>query len=187
MGLSEDRPINRLDEDRLHRRAFAEQVARYIHSAPAGHGLVVSAMAPWGNGKTSFLNFSLVPAIFEYISSVGIQQVPADPLAFADGIHPNNAGMAAIAVVGDQPAGDLQLEFGRRLVDAAIAVIIGHLFLRQGAVNDRKKRVAKRFIETRLPLKAIASACGFANANHFSKVFRRLQNLSPASYRRTMR
>jgi predicted KAP-like P-loop ATPase len=56
MGLSEDRPINRLDEDRLHRRAFAEQVASYIHSAPAGHGLVVSAMAPWGNGKTSFMN-----------------------------------------------------------------------------------------------------------------------------------
>ena len=56
MGLSEDRPINHLNEDRLHRRAFAEQVASYIHSAPAGHGLVVSAMAPWGHGKTSFLN-----------------------------------------------------------------------------------------------------------------------------------
>jgi len=41
---------------------------------------------------------------------------------------------------------------GRRVVDAAIAVIIGHLFLGQGAKNDRKKRVARRFIETQLPL-----------------------------------
>ena len=56
MSLNEDRPIERLDDDRLHRRLFAEQVAAYIHSAPVTHGLVVSAMAPWGNGKTSFLN-----------------------------------------------------------------------------------------------------------------------------------
>jgi alkylation response protein AidB-like acyl-CoA dehydrogenase len=35
---------------------------------------------------------------------------------------------------------------GRRLVDGAISIIIGHLFLGQGAKNDRKKHVAKRFI-----------------------------------------
>jgi hypothetical protein len=40
---------------------------------------------------------------------------------------------------------------GRRLVDCAIAVIVGHLFLGQGAKNDRKKRVARRFIEGQLP------------------------------------
>jgi AraC-like DNA-binding protein len=51
----------------------------------------------------------------------------------------------------------------------------------------RLHEAARMLIETRLPLKTIASACGFANANHFSKVFRRLQHLSPASYRRTMR
>jgi AraC-like DNA-binding protein len=51
----------------------------------------------------------------------------------------------------------------------------------------RVHEAARMLIETRLPLKTIASACGFANANHFSKVFRRLQHLSPASYRRTMR
>lgn len=56
MGLSEDRPIEHLADDRLHRRRFAEQVANYIHAAPVTHGLVVAAMAPWGNGKTSFLN-----------------------------------------------------------------------------------------------------------------------------------
>ena len=44
---------------------------------------------------------------------------------------------------------------GRKLVDAAIVVIIGHLLLAQGAVNDRKKRVARRFIETHLPALAM--------------------------------
>ena len=36
---------------------------------------------------------------------------------------------------------------GRRLVDSAIDIIIGHLLLAQGAKNERKKRVARRFIE----------------------------------------
>lgn len=40
--------------------------------------------------------------------------------------------------------------------------------------------------ETREPLKVIAGACGFANANHFCKVFRRYQHVSPLSYRRTL-
>ena len=29
---------------------------------------------------------------------------------------------------------------------------MGHLFLGQGAANERKKRVARRFIETRMPV-----------------------------------
>ena len=40
---------------------------------------------------------------------------------------------------------------GRRLVDAAIAVLIGHLFLGQAAASERKKAVAHRFIQTELP------------------------------------
>lgn len=36
---------------------------------------------------------------------------------------------------------------GRKLVDSALTVVIGHLLLAQGAKNDRKKRVARRFIE----------------------------------------
>lgn len=35
----------------------------------------------------------------------------------------------------------------RRLVDAAVTVICGHLLLGQGVANERKKRVAKRYIE----------------------------------------
>jgi len=41
---------------------------------------------------------------------------------------------------------------GRKLVDAAIAVLVGHLLLGQGASDDRKKRVARRFIESQLPV-----------------------------------
>jgi alkylation response protein AidB-like acyl-CoA dehydrogenase len=40
---------------------------------------------------------------------------------------------------------------GRHLVDAAIVVICGHLLLGQGAKNERKKRVARRFITSRMP------------------------------------
>jgi 3-(methylthio)propanoyl-CoA dehydrogenase len=39
---------------------------------------------------------------------------------------------------------------GRKLVDCAITLIVGHLFLGQAGKNDRKKAVARRFIETHL-------------------------------------
>jgi hypothetical protein len=41
---------------------------------------------------------------------------------------------------------------GRRLVDGAIAVIVGHLFLGQAVKNERKRHVAKRFIESQMPI-----------------------------------
>jgi len=45
---------------------------------------------------------------------------------------------------------------------------------------------ARMLVETRAPLKEIADAWGFANVNHFSKVFRRVYQRSPGSYRRTI-
>ena len=42
-------------------------------------------------------------------------------------------------------------------------------------------------VATRAPLKQIAAEWGFANANHFGKVFRRFQHQSPAVYRRAIR
>ena len=41
---------------------------------------------------------------------------------------------------------------GRRLVDSAMTIVIGHLLLGQGAKNDRKKRVARRYIERDMPI-----------------------------------
>ncbi len=40
----------------------------------------------------------------------------------------------------------------RRLVDGAISVIIGHLLLQQALPSQRKQRVARRFIQTQLPM-----------------------------------
>jgi len=41
---------------------------------------------------------------------------------------------------------------GRPLVDAAITVIIGHLLLGQAAFNERKKHVARRFLNRQMPV-----------------------------------
>jgi transcriptional regulator GlxA family with amidase domain len=55
------------------------------------------------------------------------------------------------------------------------------------ATEVRIHQSAQLLLETNLPLKQIATQCGFANANYFCKVFRRCQHLSPQSYRRTLR
>jgi len=49
----------------------------------------------------------------------------------------------------------------------------------------RVQEASRRLQLTREPLKQIALALGFANVNHFGKVFRRFQHLSPSVYRRT--
>ena len=56
--------------------------------------------------------------------------------------------LEAIQFVKGQGTSYLDLS-GRRLVDSAIAVIVGHLLLGQGAADERKRRVARRFIEPR--------------------------------------
>jgi hypothetical protein len=55
-----------------------------------------------------------------------------------------------IALVKERGSEFMDLS-GRRLVDSACAVLIGHLFLRQAAASERKQRVARRFIECELP------------------------------------
>jgi AraC-like DNA-binding protein len=47
----------------------------------------------------------------------------------------------------------------------------------------RLREAARLLVETRFPLKQIADACGFANVNHFGKVFRRFHQQSPGSFR----
>jgi AraC family transcriptional regulator, arabinose operon regulatory protein len=51
------------------------------------------------------------------------------------------------------------------------------------ATEVRIHEATRLLRETREPLKQIADACGFSNANHFCKVFRRFQHVSPAAYR----
>ena len=57
----------------------------------------------------------------------------------------------AVQFVKSQGSSYLDLS-GRRLVDSAIAIIVGHLLLAQGAANERKKRVARRFINREMPV-----------------------------------
>jgi alkylation response protein AidB-like acyl-CoA dehydrogenase len=58
--------------------------------------------------------------------------------------------MKAIAYTKEKGANYMDL-YGRKLVDCAIAIICGHLFLKQGLNSERKRAVAKRYIETQLP------------------------------------
>jgi hypothetical protein len=58
--------------------------------------------------------------------------------------------LEAVQFVKTRPVSYLDLS-GRRLVDSAIAVLIGHLLLGQGARDQRKQRVARRFIEREMP------------------------------------
>jgi AraC-like DNA-binding protein len=55
------------------------------------------------------------------------------------------------------------------------------------ATEVRVHEATRLLRETRQPLKQIADACGFTNANHFCKVFRRFQHVSPAAYRGAVR
>jgi AraC-like DNA-binding protein len=55
------------------------------------------------------------------------------------------------------------------------------------ATEVRIHEATRMLLETRAPLKRVADACGFANANHFCKVFRRFRHLSPAAYRKAIR
>ena len=51
-----DRPIERLEDDRLNRRPFAESIARSILDAPSENGFTVAIIGEWGSGKTSVMN-----------------------------------------------------------------------------------------------------------------------------------
>jgi AraC-like DNA-binding protein len=51
----------------------------------------------------------------------------------------------------------------------------------------RIQKAERMLLETRAPLKVVADACGFASANHFCRVFRRVRYLSPAAFREVRR
>ncbi|HWQ15165.1 MAG TPA: AraC family transcriptional regulator [Roseiflexaceae bacterium] len=53
--------------------------------------------------------------------------------------------------------------------------------------QTRLEEAARRLMHSDQPIAAVARATGFANANHFCKVFRRRFHLSPGAFRRQMR
>jgi hypothetical protein len=57
------------------------------------------------------------------------------------------------AVQEIKPKGNSYLDLvSRKLVDAGITIVVGHLFLGQAAANDRKKRVVRRYLQRDLPV-----------------------------------
>jgi len=59
--------------------------------------------------------------------------------------------MEAIAFIKKQGGSYLDLS-GRRLVESAMDVIIGYLFVDQARNNERKRKVAQRFLRRQLPM-----------------------------------
>jgi AraC-like DNA-binding protein len=55
------------------------------------------------------------------------------------------------------------------------------------ATEVRIQKVERMLLDTHEPLKTIAIACGFANANHLCKVFRRFRKYTPTAFRRELR
>lgn len=55
------------------------------------------------------------------------------------------------------------------------------------ATEIRIQKVERMLLDTHEPLKTIAVACGFANANHLCKVYRRFRNDTPTAFRRELR
>ena len=56
MTIVGDNPIREPSEDRLGRAPLAASLAKQILHADASEGLVIGVSAPWGSGKTSFVN-----------------------------------------------------------------------------------------------------------------------------------
>ena len=51
----------------------------------------------------------------------------------------------------------------------------------------RLERAKRRLVETEAPMKEIALGSGFPTANHFTKVFSRVEGISPTQYREQRR
>src|SRR4029079_7009081 len=51
-------------------------------------------------------------------------------------------------------------------------------------VETRVQQAARMLLDTDASLKQVADACGFSNPNHFNRVFRRFQHISPGAYRK---
>ncbi len=62
MAVAPDRPIERLEDDRLDRGRLAHALAEQVVGAPAGAGFVVGVGGRWGSGKTSLLNLIVAAA-----------------------------------------------------------------------------------------------------------------------------
>lgn len=68
--LISDKPINCLDEDRLHRKSFAKHLAQAIVSYTSEDNFTIGLCGKWGTGKTSIINM-----VVEEINSLTEQDI----------------------------------------------------------------------------------------------------------------
>jgi predicted KAP-like P-loop ATPase len=72
--FSSDRPITRLNEDKLGRRSFAVQIARAVSGWKGNDSLVIALYGSWGTGKSSVKNMVIdalrgtpeIPSIIDF-------------------------------------------------------------------------------------------------------------------------
>lgn len=111
--------------------------------------------------------------------------------------HPRSERDAALAAVRLYTLENLRRPFGIEELAAREGRSRSHYSHQFSAVTglapaayvlEVRLAEARRLLrETAEPLKEIAAATGFADANHFCKAFRRLYHLSPGAYRRQVR
>ena len=64
MDFNADKPIKKLSDDKLGRRAFAEHLGKAIEEYNGKDGLVIGLYGKWGSGKTS-----IIKMIIDHINS----------------------------------------------------------------------------------------------------------------------
>ena len=130
--------------------------------------------------------FEVEKALFEFTLAFE-QLVQAAPSTVGEGLLEELRGR----VLAD-PRSELGLELlasERGMTPTAFS----HFFRAQTGLTParfisevRVQMAARLLMTTQLSLDRIASECGFANGNHFGKVFRRFRDQSPGTYRRSV-
>jgi predicted KAP-like P-loop ATPase len=78
--FSGDRPLTTPQEDVLNRAPFAHRIASVLQESPKGASLVIGVHGPWGDGKTTVLNFLRA----ELAASPTTMPVDFNPWRFTD-------------------------------------------------------------------------------------------------------
>lgn len=98
----------------------------------------------------------------------------------------------ALRLIWDESRGDMtvtdlekQLPVTRRHLERRFRSVLGHTIYDE-ILNCRMERARKLLANTDLLMKEVALAAGFPNADNMGRTFRRVEGVSPKSYRQRM-
>ncbi|MEX1225039.1 MAG: helix-turn-helix domain-containing protein [Pirellulales bacterium] len=77
-----------------------------------------------------------------------------------------------------------QVPVGGRTLERRFQKLLGRT-VSQEITRMRIERVKRLLVETKFPIKKVATACGFANASRLCKTFRQAEGTTRSEYRRT--